>query len=128
MKKILFLAGFSAMAFACGSNTTESKSADSTAAKTEQAPAPVADDKGIELIAANDCLTCHKVNEKSIGPAYVEVAKKYTADEATIDTLVSKIIKGGSGVWGQVPMTPHPQLPVDDAKTIVKYILTLKNQ
>jgi cytochrome c len=129
MKKIIFLAGFGAMAFACGNNSTESKSADSTAVKTEQAPvSAAADDKGVELIAASDCLTCHKVNEKSIGPAYVEVAKKYTADEATIDTLASKILKGGSGVWGQVPMTPHPQISADDAKIMVKYILTLKNQ
>lgn len=131
MKKVLFLASISALAIACGNNSGEEKKTEESKATTEQAapaPAPAADDKGIELIAANDCLTCHKVNEKAIGPAYQDVAKKYTADDATIATLSAKIIKGGSGVWGEVPMTPHPQLSEDDAKTMVKYILSLKNQ
>lgn len=129
MKKVLFLASISALAIACGNNSGEEKKKEEPKAATEQAaPAPAADDKGVELIAANDCLTCHKVNEKAIGPAYLDVAKKYTADDATIAMLSAKIIKGGSGVWGEVPMTPHPQLSEDDAKTMVKYILSLKNQ
>ncbi|ULQ54538.1 c-type cytochrome [Flavihumibacter fluvii] len=131
MKKYLLMAGISALAIACGGNPSEKKAEDSKATTEAPAPAPepaAQDDKGIELIAASDCLTCHKVNEKAIGPAYVDVAKKYTADDATIATLAGKIIKGGSGNWGEVPMTPHPQVTEDDAKTMVKYILSLKNQ
>lgn len=131
MKKYLLLAGISALAIACGNNAAEKKVDEAKPATEAAAPAAVpaaTDDKGIELIAGSDCLTCHKVNEKAIGPAYIDVAKKYTADEATIDTLAAKIIKGGSGHWGEIPMTPHPALSVDDAKTMVKYILSLKNQ
>lgn len=131
MKKYLLLAGISALAIACGNNAEEKKTEEAKPATEAAAPAaaPAAtDDKGIELIAASDCLTCHKVNEKAIGPAYVDVAKKYTADDATIATLAGKIIKGGSGNWGEVPMTPHPAVTEDDAKTMVKYILSLKNQ
>lgn len=128
MKKYVILAGISAIAFACGNQATEEKKTDGTTA-TEQAPAagPSAEEeKGIELIAGSDCLTCHKVSEKAIGPSYQDVANKYTANDATIADLAGKIIKGGSGIWGEVPMTPHPQVSEDDAKTMVKYILSLK--
>jgi len=81
---------------------------------------------GGKLIAASDCLTCHKVDTKVIGPAYADVAKKYPSNDATIDTLANKIIKGGKGNWGDIAMTPHAALSVNDAKTIVKYILTFK--
>lgn len=131
MKKYLLLAGISAMAIACGDSASEKKTEETKAATETPAPAPApaeADDKGITLIAGSDCLTCHKVNEKAIGPAYIDVAKKYTADDATIALLAGKIIKGGSGNWGEIPMTPHPQVTEDDAKTMVKYILSLKNQ
>jgi cytochrome c len=131
MKKYLLLAGISALAIACGNNASEKKAEETKATTETPAPAPEAaaqDDQGIALIAGSDCLTCHKVNEKAIGPAYIDVAKKYTADDATIGTLAAKIIKGGSGNWGEVPMTPHPQVTEADAKTMVKYILSLKNQ
>jgi cytochrome c len=83
-------------------------------------------EKGIELIAQSDCLTCHKVEEKFIGPSYKEVAAKYNNDDTTRNRLAQKIITGGSGVWGQVPMTPHPQITEADAKTMVGYIMSLK--
>ncbi len=77
-------------------------------------------------MAASDCFTCHKIDSKVIGPAYNDVAAKYPATEANIDTLANKIIKGGSGVWGTTPMSGHPAVSVEDAKTMVKYILSLK--
>ncbi|MCU0404970.1 MAG: cytochrome c class I [Chitinophagaceae bacterium] len=81
--------------------------------------------KGLALVAANDCLTCHAVNQTMTGPAYADIAAKYAnADTATIAKLAQTIIKGGSGNWGQVPMTPHPAL--SDAKAMVKYVLLLK--
>ena len=73
-------------------------------------------------------MTCHAIDRKVIGPSYIDVSKKYDSTEAVIDTLVSKIKHGGKGNWGEVMMTPHPDLPDADAKEMVKYILSLKNQ
>lgn len=80
--------------------------------------------EGKTLIAGMDCLTCHKEDAKLVGPSYKEVAAKYT--DADIDKLADKIINGGVGVWGQVPMTPHAGLSKENAKKMVEYILTLK--
>ena len=80
----------------------------------------------MELIAKSDCLTCHKVGEKLIGPSYKDVAAKYESNDENIAMLAGKIIKGGQGVWGQIPMTAHQQLSEADAKQMVKYILLLK--
>ena len=82
--------------------------------------------KGLELVAKSDCLTCHKVADKLIGPAYQDIAAKYEATDENIEMLAGKIIKGGQGVWGQIPMTAHPQLSEQDAQQMVKYILLLK--
>ncbi|GGF10845.1 c-type cytochrome [Hymenobacter cavernae] len=82
--------------------------------------------KGVKLINASDCTSCHKEKELLVGPAYKDVAKRYTSTDANITALATKIIKGGQGNWGQVPMTPHPDLSVEDAKEMVKYILTVK--
>lgn len=83
---------------------------------------PVA--KGQALIAASDCLTCHKLDKKLIGPAYQDVAKKYT--EADVAKLAAKVISGGGGNWGPTPMIPHSDLSTADATAMVKYILSLK--
>ncbi|MCL2590538.1 MAG: c-type cytochrome [Betaproteobacteria bacterium] len=79
-----------------------------------------------DLAKAKGCMTCHKVDAKLIGPAYKEVAAKYAGQKDAVAHLADKVIKGGSGVWGAVPMTPHPQLSADDAKKLVAWILTLK--
>ncbi|HEX8326331.1 MAG TPA: c-type cytochrome [Hymenobacter sp.] len=81
---------------------------------------------GAKLIAGSDCLSCHKENEKLIGPAYVAVAEKYPDSEANIAMLAGRIIKGGAGNWGAVPMTPHPNISDADAREMSKYILSLK--
>jgi len=128
MKKLLVTFGIIALIYACGGGgdkaATEEKK--DTSASTPQAPTSTTD-PGLEMIASSDCITCHKINEKNIGPAYVDVAKKYEATPANIDTLATKVIKGGVGVWGQVAMLPHPNLSMDSARTMVKYILSLKN-
>ena len=83
--------------------------------------------KGLDLIKQSDCLTCHQVDAKSIGPSYKEIAQKYaTASEEELTTVAKKIIDGGAGVWGQIPMTPHPTLSEADAKAMLDYILLLK--
>lgn len=80
--------------------------------------------EGLALIEGADCLTCHKVDAKLVGPSYQEVANKYTS--ADVDMLATKIIEGGKGVWGEIPMTPHAGMSPDNAKKMVEYILTLK--
>lgn len=95
---------------------------DSTANTT----VPAGSAKGEQLIHSADCLTCHKVDTKLVGPSYIDVANKYPATDANIDLLAGKIIQGGSGSWGEIPMTPHPAISSDDAKEMVKYILSLK--
>lgn len=81
---------------------------------------------GDQIIESLDCSGCHAVNEKMIGPSYQEIADKYS--EKDIELLASKIIEGGSGVWGSVPMSPHPQVSKEEAKKMVEYILTLKKK
>ena len=80
--------------------------------------------EGLALIEGADCLTCHKNDTKLVGPSYEEVAAKYT--EADIDMLADKIINGGQGNWGEIPMTPHAGMSKENAKKMVEYILTLK--
>ena len=82
------------------------------------------EEEGKQLVEGADCLSCHKVDGKLVGPSYQEVAAKYT--EADIDKLATKIIDGGKGVWGEIPMTPHAGLSPDNAKLMVKYILSTK--
>jgi len=117
---------------ACG-NSGETKTADNKDTTASTAPAATASsDKGLALIGASDCTTCHRLHQAettgaSIGPAYDQVANKYSpAADTTVTRLVNKIISGGSGVWGTIPMTPHAALKADDVKTMVNYILALK--
>lgn len=122
MKKLLILLAIVGTIYACGSNASE---------KPEEVKKPAGGDmvqnqKGLELIAASDCTTCHKISDKNIGPSYVEVAKKYDNTNENIAYLVKKIIDGGQGVWGEIPMTPHPDVSEADATEMVKYIMTLK--
>ncbi len=74
----------------------------------------------------SDCLGCHEVKEKNIGPTYVAIAEKYTPAKENNKYLTSKIIKRGKGVWGEIPMTPHPTVSQADAAEMVNYILSLK--
>lgn len=85
-------------------------------------------EEGKNLISKSDCLACHQLKTKVVGPAYTAVAAKYPATGANIDKLAEKIIKGGAGAWGQMPMSPHPQIAEADAKKMVKYILSLKGK
>lgn len=82
------------------------------------------EEKGKALIAESDCMTCHQIKERLVGPAYSEVARQY--EEADIPRLAAKVIEGGSGVWGDIPMTPHAGLATGDAEAMIRYILSLK--
>ncbi|QCR22027.1 c-type cytochrome [Pontibacter sp. SGAir0037] len=85
-------------------------------------------EKGAKLIEMSDCLACHKVDQKLVGPSYEDVANKYEFNDKNVDYLSQKIVKGGSGVWGQVPMSPHPDLSADDAKEMARYVLSLRKK
>mgnify|MGYP001086215961 CR=1 FL=1 len=82
--------------------------------------------EGKALLAKSDCLACHKLDVKLVGPAYNNVAQKYPATPGNYEQLAAKIIRGGAGVWGEVAMAPHSTLPMADAKKMVKYILSLR--
>ena len=146
MKKSLIIVLFSLFIFACNQSNTSGTAADDTtmagenqSATAQQSGADTNVNKigtdagsggskslGEVLISKSDCLTCHRVNEKIIGPTYIDVANKYSPTDANKELLVSKIIAGGSGVWGTVPMAPHPNISKEDAKEMVNYILSLK--
>ena len=78
---------------------------------------------GAALAKAKNCLACHQVDKKVVGPSYKDVAKKYTAKDEAM--LVEKVIKGGKGAWGAIPMPPN-KVTQEEATTLVKWILSLK--
>lgn len=128
MNKYLFIF-LAAACMACGGNEKSNETAvdvEEPATDIAQEPAQTEEQMaGRELIKASDCTACHMDEQKIVGPAYVEVAQKYEENDTTITYLANKIIAGGSGNWGTVPMTPHPQLSQEDAEEMVKYILSL---
>lgn len=76
------------------------------------------------LAKAKNCLACHQVDKKVVGPSYKDVAKKYTAKDEAM--LVEKVLKGGKGSWGPVPMPPNAAVKPEEATKLVKWILSLK--
>jgi cytochrome c len=78
------------------------------------------------LAKAKNCMACHAVDKKLVGPAYKDVAKKYAGDAKAADMLAAKIQKGGSGVWGAVPMPANPQVNDAEAKKLAAWVLSLK--
>lgn len=88
--------------------------------------APVAAQDVDGLLKKHGCLVCHSVDKTVVGPAYKEVAKKYVGQKDVEKHLVEKVKKGGSGVWGQVPMPPNAAVPDADIQAIVKWILVQK--
>jgi cytochrome c len=140
MKKSILLLTLALGFAACGSNSSSNNGSDSSTTKQDvvaqnssaSTDTPGAKNgteatgasKGESLMASSDCNTCHKADMKLVGPSFKEIAAKYT--EADIDKLTDKVIKGGSGSWGEVAMTPHPALKTDDVKEMVKFILSHK--
>lgn len=122
MKQILFSTLVILTLVSCGSSETES-------APTEKSPTASTNpdyQKGLALVSKSNCFTCHKIDEKLVGPSYREIANKYASQSDAVVALGEKIVKGGSGVWGTVPMLAHPEISKDDAELMVKYILLLK--
>jgi len=80
-----------------------------------------------ELAKKYNCLTCHVIKgPKTVGPAYADVAKKYAGQKGIEAKLFEKVRKGGTGVWGQIPMPPNPNVPDGDLHALVKWVLSIK--
>ena len=79
-----------------------------------------------DLAKAKNCMACHAVANKVLGPAYKDVAAKYAGQKDAEDKLVGKVLKGGSGAWGAIPMPANPQVSEAEARTLVKWIMAQK--
>ncbi len=80
----------------------------------------------LALATSKNCMACHAVDKKLVGPAFKDVAAKYKGDKTAADKLAAKVIKGGSGVWGAIPMPANPQVNEADAKKLVAWVLSTK--
>lgn len=80
----------------------------------------------LALATSKNCMSCHAIDKKLLGPAYKDVAAKYATDKTAADKLAQKIIKGGSGSWGAVPMPANPQVSEAEAKKLAAWILSQK--
>jgi len=78
-----------------------------------------------DLAKAKNCLSCHEIDRKVVGPAYKDIATKYAGQNA-VSKLTTKVMKGGSGAWGVIPMPANPQVSQAEAETLVKWVLSLK--
>jgi cytochrome c len=130
MKKIFTLFALTLILAACGSKTETKKEDYGAPNESSQAETASVDviGQGESLVKASDCKTCHHATNKLIGPAHTEVAKKYEFTQANVTYLADKIIKGGSGVWGQVPMTAHADITKADAEKMARYVLSLDGE
>jgi cytochrome c len=79
-----------------------------------------------ELAQKKNCMACHAIDKKLVGPAYKDVAAKYAGQKDAVDKLAQKVIKGGAGAWGAVPMPANTQVSDAEAKQLVAWILSLK--
>jgi cytochrome c len=123
MKKTIVIISLAAFLYACGGD--DKKTTGEVTEKTIVIDPDI--DKGLALVGKSDCGGCHKVLEPSVGPAHAAVAKKYDNTEANINMLADKIMKGGSGNWGTVPMAAHSDISKEDAVLMAKYVLSLKD-
>lgn len=126
MRKLIFACVVLAVLVACGGNDADKKTGTATTGNSDISTHPDYE-KGLALVAKHKCMVCHAVDDMVTGPAYKEVAKRYADRPDTIIThLANKIIKGGSGEWGEVFMTPNSNVTQEEAEAMVKYILLLK--
>jgi cytochrome c len=140
MKKsyiIILLAAFAAYTLSsCGGGKkeekTEEESKDEYSDYEKPEPKEASSDdlikQGQALTDASDCKTCHHPTNKIVGPAHTEVAKKYEFTKANVSMLADKIIKGGQGNWGEIPMTAHADVSKADAEKMAMYVLSLDGE
>ena len=82
--------------------------------------------KAEAMMKKDGCAACHAVDKKIVGPAYVDVAAKYKSDKNAVAMLSKKVKEGSTGVWGPIPMPPNAQVPANDIKELVTWVLALK--
>jgi cytochrome c len=118
------------LVYACGSKKEATNTEDYGTPKEETAPITAVDaiTQGESLVKASDCKTCHHVINKIIGPSHTDVAKKYEFTKANVELLAGKIIAGGSGVWGEIPMAAHADITQADAEKMARYVLSLDGE
>jgi cytochrome c len=80
----------------------------------------------LKLATDKNCMACHSVEKKVVGPAYKDIAKKYAGQKDAVDMLAGKIQKGGAGVWGPIPMPANAQVNAAEAKTLATWVMSLK--
>lgn len=120
IRTILF--SFISIAFiSCGNSASNESSSASTTVPNDPKV-----QEGLELVASSDCFSCHKVSDRMVGPAYKMIADKYPNTDENRKNLAQKIIKGSSGNWGTLPMSPHPNISTADAEKMVHYILSVQ--
>lgn len=138
MKKLfilIFLLGFATWTItSCGGKKEEDKKetedgySDYETAEPKKASDEDLINQGKALVDASDCKTCHHPTNKIVGPSHSDVAKKYDFTKANVSLLAGKIVGGGSGVWGEIPMTPHADIPKADAEKMAMYVLSLDGE
>jgi cytochrome c len=133
MKKIILMMAVAVSFFSCGGKDDKNPGGETKIDSEKKEPvndlsANPDYQKGLALISkpGNLCLTCHKIDEKLTGPSYREVADKYVNTDANVKMLATKVIKGGTGIWGEIAMPANTSVSQEDAEAIVKYILLLK--
>lgn len=125
MKNILAVCLFGIVFTSCNKPADETTINENQSETSQMKRPAVAEDAEVS-IANSDCSACHNMSEKLVGPSYKEIAAKYPNSPENIDMLASKIINGGKGNWGEIPMAAHPSINEETAKAMVKYILAQK--
>ncbi len=131
MKKIYILIAVVAYGIAiasCGSKEKKATEEFNVNESTESKPAVDLIAQGDALVKSSDCKTCHHATNKIIGPSHTDVAKKYEFTEANVKMLAQKIIAGGQGVWGEIPMAAHADISTDNAESMARYVLSLDGE
>jgi cytochrome c len=131
MKRLFIALSAVVLLTACGGEDKKPTEAQATApapaAPEVKPPMVTTEEKALELIASKGCVACHALDKKVIGPAYIDVSNKYDATPELLYKLTQKVLMGGKGVWGEIPMPPNKNLNFTEAKLIVAYVLSLKN-
>jgi cytochrome c len=122
MKLLICICTISLFLVSCGEKKTDQPATEAVAEPKD------AIKEGELLVAQNDCKTCHHKVNKIVGPGHTDVAKKYEFTEANVKLLAEHIMKGSVGVWGQIPMNSHPDLSVEDAQKMARYVLALDGE
>ncbi|MFN8436826.1 MAG: cytochrome c class I [Cytophagales bacterium] len=127
-KLITFLSVSSLMLFSCEKKVNETNKTEVVEVpQTEPTSEPVkVEESQMPLMAQSDCYSCHKDKDELVGPSFLKIAAKYPSSKENITLLADKVMKGGVGVWGQVPMSAHPTLSKEDAHKMIEYILSVK--